>query len=261
MEREAIVVFVSPPTKSLPHPILPTGVPTVTPYVPAQPAEEVPPPITPTPTPAVTAGIPELTRSLYILTSQRPESSIIGDDHGLWVLEPGSPTLVRATPPDQHVTAVDIQPSNGRIAYGTGKGQIFILAPNGQAQIIHSSAAENAEKPAIGSLSWSPNGELLAFTAAYRDNDLVSVSGGLWLLGLADEAALHLLSNRHIQPGDTDVSAYKAIIDVDFSPDGSALLLQGSFWEYADTLWMSPLGVDAGEANIHNPDGHYRDGS
>jgi WD40 repeat protein len=167
----------------------------------------------------------------------------------------------RVTPPDQRVTAVDIHPTGPRIAYGTGDGAIFVLTPDGQVQLIHTLATEQGEKPTIGSLSWSPNREWLAFTASYQDNDIDSAAGGLWLLGLADETVIQLLGSHHIEAGDSDVSVYREIIDADYSPDGSALLLQASYWEYVDTLWMLPLGADPAENNLYDPDGLWRDGS
>ena len=64
-----------------------------------------------------------------------------------------------------------------------------------------------------------------------------------------------------LEPGDPDVSAVRSIVDVEYAPDGSGLLLQGGFWEYADTLLMLPIGQEPAENNIFDPDRFWRDGS
>ena len=253
IERDASEVLVQAPYQS----VAPSAV-----IEPPEVLVTVPRRMTPTPAPVVTGSRPQLTRPLYFLTSELPISSVRGDGHGLWVLEPGSPAVKKITPEDQHVTAVDIQQAGGRIVYGTGDGAIFLLEPDNQARLIYTHpAGEQGEQPSIGSLSWSPDGEWLAFTAAYQDSALDSSAGGLWLLGVKDESVIHLINNRHLQPGETEVSAVRQIIDVDYSPDGSALLLQASFWEYMDILWLWPLGASPAENNIHDSERLWRDGA
>ncbi len=251
LERDAIEVLVRPPASG-------AGPKTIS--TPDEPMPAAPTPMTPTP--AVKAALPQVTRPLYFLTSELPTSSVIGDGHGLWVLEPGSPAVKRITPEDQHVTAVDLQQTDGRIAYGTGDGAIFLLEPDNQARLIYTHpAGEQGELPSIGSLSWSPDGEWLAFTAAYQDDAFDNEGGGLWLFGLEGETVSQLINNRHLQPGEADVSVVRQIIDVDYSPDGSALMLQASYWEYMDTLWLWPLGAGPAEDNIHDTERLWRDGA
>jgi hypothetical protein len=79
-------------------------------------------------------------------------------------------------------------------------------------------------------------------------------------LGFDGSPPIQLLNNHHLDPEESDVTEYREIITVDWSPDGSALSLLISYWEYADLLWMEAIDADPAENNLHNPDGLWRDG-
>ena len=254
IERDAIDILVPPPQVSgqvgMREPNAGTDL------GPAQPT--VPGPMTPTPTPELFSA--QLERPLFIRTMQLPTSSAIGGPHSLWVLEPGSRQAKRLTPTVANVTAVDIQEGDGRLAYATSDAEIFVLEPQGSTRLLYRVDQTGDSQIMISSLSWSPNSQLLAFTSSQRDGQSDGSQGGLWVLDLGDGRVTQLLSNRYLLPGEDDVSIYREFIKADFSPDGSALLLMASFWDYSDILWMQPLGADPTESNVHDPQGNWRYG-
>jgi hypothetical protein len=44
----------------------------------------------------------------------------------------------------------------------------------------------------------------------------------------------------------------RSISDPIWSPDGTALILTGHYWEWTDTLWLDPVAPDPSEANLHD---------
>lgn len=65
-----------------------------------------------------------------------------------------------------------------------------------------------------------------------------------------DGPPVKLLDNRYYDPKLDNAAEVRKVIDVDWSPDGSALLLKIGFWECQDTLWLKPLIPDPNEANL-----------
>jgi len=219
----------------------------------------------PGPTPSnepTSEGAPAtLPYSILILTRDLPTSSAIGGPHRLWSLDGNTLALEPLTPPVLSVTAVDVRHSDGTLAYGTSDGSIYLLEGNGRQPLIYQAVLNPDEHITISSLSFSPDGQQLAFTTSERSVYATGEQGGLWLLDLADGSAIMLAGNRLLQPGQNDVSQYREFIGVDYSPDGSALLLKVSFWEYADLLVMRPPDPDPTETNLYDPDGWWREGA
>lgn len=203
----------------------------------------------------------ELPRPLYLLSTNWTYSSTTGEPPGVWRLDPGSSRIERITPPDLAVTSFDIWLGDGRFAYGTSEGQIHMITPKEQSILLYDAGLETDSVVEIGSLDWSPDGTRLAFTAHYRDRTEDDQYDGLWLLTLNEEAPVKLLNNRQFNPERKNVFEVRSAADVDWSPDGSALLLLIGYWEYSDILWLEPIISDPNEANLHDPPDLWSAGS
>jgi hypothetical protein len=183
------------------------------------------------------------------------------EPQGVWQLDPGSTAVERITSPDLDITSFDIWPGDGRITYGTRYGQIYTIMPDGQSQLLYDASLDAGNDFEIGSLAWSPERERLAFTRHYEAGDTASQEGGLWLLDQNGGAPIKLLDNRYLDPDLDNVAEVRKVIDVDWSPDGSALLLRFGFWENQDMLWLKPIIPDPNEANLVDLPTSWNDGS
>jgi hypothetical protein len=189
------------------------------------------PTLRPSPTPDSTPSVAESSRSLYFLSvdsasSERPRS--------VWRLDPGDTELERVTPPDLDITSFDLWLGDGRMAYGTGSGQLYVVMPEQEPRLLYDAGLHADGAFEINSLAWSPKGTRLAYSLRYADvNDRApGQADGLWLVTLNDGEPIKLLNNRHLDPDQLDVNEVRSISDPIWSPDGTALLLTGHYWAY-----------------------------
>ncbi|MGB3716813.1 MAG: hypothetical protein WA996_20535 [Candidatus Promineifilaceae bacterium] len=237
------------------------GTPTPTPYLALNSEQNPAPTMTPSPTLGLPLPVTELTRPLYFLSKDHVTSSGTGKPQGVWRLDPGSTVVELITPPELNITSFDLWLGDGRMAYGTSIGQIYLVMPDGQNRLLYDAGLEAGETVQISSVVWSPEGERLAFTSLFGHPTIAGQSDGLRLLTLGVDEPVKLLNNRHLDSGRDNVNEYRAFSAVDWAPDGSALLLKGSFWEYSDILWLDPIIPDPDEANLHALLTAWSDGS
>ncbi len=258
------VVVASSATETMATGESPSPAPTATtkpePAAAVTPVDQPEPGPTPSDEPRSEQAPDNLPYTIIILTRDLPTSSAIGGPHRLWSLDAATLTLEPLTPPVLNVTAVDVRSSDGTLAYGTSDGSIYLLERDRRQPLVFQAGSAPAENIFINSLDFSPDGQQLAFTTSERTVYGKGEQGGLWLLDLAGGFASQLVGNRLLKPEQSDVSQYREFIDADFSPDGSALLLKVSLWEYADLLVMRPVAADPTEANLYDPDGWWREG-
>jgi hypothetical protein len=175
----------------------------------------------------------------------------------------------RITPHDLHVTSFDLWLHDGRMAYGTHDGKLFVVMPGREPLLLHDASLRSDDAVEIEGLAWSPDGTRLAYTVRYRGQsaifrgDTAGDADGLWLLTLDGAMNAKLLGNRRMrQEGDKlDVGGLRLVSNPLWSPDGSALMLRGSYWEWSDILWLDPITSDPEEKNLHDPPGAWTDGS
>ena len=202
----------------------------------------------PTPTPEPPGG--NLPLPLYFLA-----------DQSIWLLEPGDTLVERITPMERDITSFDIWPGDGRIAYGTLGGQLYVMMPDQEPRLLHDVSAETNYATTVRSVSWSPDGMRLAYAVVYddqlafREAGYPSYPSGLWLLDIEDATPTWLLSNRYLNSEESDVNLIRIIVDPVWSPDGTALILTGSYWEWRDILLLDPIAPDLDEANLHDAPG------
>ncbi len=216
---------------------------------PTQPNSIPAPTLLPSPTPEPTPDAVEWLRSLYFLSMDSTSSD---RPRGVWRLDPGGAELERVTPPDLDVTSFDLWLGDGRMAYGTGSGQLYVVMPGQEPRLLYDASLPADGVFEINSMAWSPEGARLAYSLRYVDvNDHASgQADGLWLVTLDGGEPIKLLHNIHLDPEQINVNDVRNISDPVWSPDGTALLLTGHYWEWVDMLWLDPLAP--GEANLHD---------
>jgi hypothetical protein len=219
------------------------------------------PTATPSPASDSAALAAALPRPLYFLSTELRNATGVMEPQGVWRLDPGSTAVERITSPDLDITSFDVWLGDGRISYGTRYGQIYTIMPDGQSQLLHDASLDAGNDFEIGSLAWSPEGERLAFTIHFEASDRASQEGGLWLMDEDGGAPIKLLDNRYFDPKLDNAAEVRKVIAVDWSPDGSALLLRFGFWENQDMLWLKPLIPDPNEANLVDLPTSWNDGS
>ena len=210
------------------------------------------------PLPTPTSKGVELPGSLYFLST----GPTVGNPRGVWRLDPGDTELERVTPPDLDITSFDVWLGDGRMAYGTGSGQLYVVMPEQEPRLLYDAGLRADGAVEINSMAWSPEGTRLAYSLRYSNANVRATgqADGLWLVTLNDGEPIKLLNNRHLDADQLDVNAVRSISDPIWSPDGTALLLTGHYWEWIDVLWLDPLAPD--EANLHDlPDELWRTGS
>jgi hypothetical protein len=222
------------------------------------------------PAEAVTPTIPPLAiplpRPLYFLST---DPAPPGYPPGVWRLDPGGVQVERVTSTDLHITSFDLWLQDGRMAYGTSDGQLIVALPNQGARLLYDVGLQADDAVEIDGVAWSPDGTRLAYSVRYRElptvanGESVGDADGLWLLSLDGAVPAKLLENRHLRQagGELDVSELRTISDPVWSPDGSALMLTSSNWEWSDILWLDPVAPDPEERNLHDPQGSWTDGS
>jgi len=220
--------------------------------------------ITVTPTPTSLPGLraETLPRSLYFLAAGRQPMGM----KRLWRLDPGASEIVPVTPAEMAVSAAAIWPGDGRLAYGTEAGHLYAVWPGELPRLlvdIGLSEEENltADRSFINGLSWSPEGERLAYSVMSYRNNPPAEADGLWLLSLAEGTQIKLLDNRYLEPETDSVREFRIALPLAWSPDGKALLVRMGYWEWSDVLWLEPLASAADDSHLHDPEGMWVDGS
>jgi hypothetical protein len=206
-------------------------------------------PSSPTSTPTPLGGV-DLPRSLYFLATDLASD---GYRRSVWRLDPGDTQVERVTAPELDVPSFDIWPGDGRVAYATEMGQLYWAMPEQEPLLLYDASGQAEDTPMIESVAWSPEGDQLAFTLRHLSEQIKS--DGLWLLALGDERPTKLLGNRYLDPYTGNVNDVRVITRPVWSPDGSALLLTGQYWEWTDVLWLDPVALDPSGANLHDPPG------
>jgi hypothetical protein len=223
------------PTSMPPSPIpatrsaQPTLIPTATAY-----------PVAPTPTIDLTAIPPRdsAPRALYLLVKS-----------ALWVLRNDTSPAQRLTPEDSLVTAFDIWPDDGRIAYGTKSGKLYVVLPGRQPRLLLKLPADIPYPAFINGIDWSPDGIWLAYTVEYEGNgetvqaSFPSSPSGLWMVSLEGSRPTWLMSNHYPAPeqDQNDINTYRQLSDPQWSPDGKSLLVRGIYSEWTNLHWLYPL--------------------
>jgi WD40 repeat protein len=164
------------------------------------------------------------------------------------------------------VSAAAIWPGDGRLVYGTRAGQLYAVFPGESPRLLVDMApAEEAgltfDNPFVSSLTWSPEGERLAYSVWSYSNIPSPEADGLWLLNLADGTQIKLLDSRYMDRETSDVSQVQIPRPLAWSPDGQALLLRMGYWEHSDMMWLEPLVSTADDSNLHDPEGLWVDAS
>jgi len=269
---EPSVTPTSIPATSTPEPIHPTRTPIgASPQAAKKLSKELPtftpgPPGIPTetPTPTIQPGLraETLPRPLYFLA---PDEESLGVKR-LWRLDPGASEIEPITPADMNVSAAAIWPGDGRLAYGTQASQLFGVWPGESPRLLVDMAPADEvgltfDNPFVSSLTWSPEGERLAYSVRSYSNIQSPEADGLWLLTVADGTQIKILDNRYMDRETSDVSDVRIPLPLAWSPDGQALLVRMGYWEYSDMLWMEPLVPTTDNSNLHDPEGAWFDGS
>lgn len=216
-------------------------------------------PSAPTISPTPPWGV-ELPGAVYLLST---ELSGTGRPRSVWRLDPGETELERVTSPELDIPSFDIWHGDGRIAYGTENGRLYVHLPEQEPRLLYDAGLQAGSEVVVDSVVWSPEGERLAFSVRHLSQDHTeSKQDGLWLISLTDEIPLRLLSNQYLNADASNVNEVRVISDPIWSPDGTALVLTGYYWEWTDILWLDPVAPDPVEANLNeSPGGLWLNGS
>jgi len=206
-----------------------------------------------TPTPDLTDAAPALMseitgppRSLYFLVKS-----------ALWVLRPGEAQPEQLTPGDSLVTAFDVWPEDGRITYGTLSGKLYAILPGKDPRLLVKHTDEG-NPVFISGAAWSPDGESVAYTVDYDSKGEMitavypSRTTGVWTVSLSAVRPTFLVSNHYLDPETRDVNQIRRFSNPRWSPDGKALLLSASYWEWSNQEWLFPLEYHEDGGNLHN---------
>jgi len=212
--------------------------------VPPTPSESV------TPVPDSAPGGLALPRSLYFLSTNRGPDE---DSRSVWRLAPGDTEVERVTPPDLWIRSFDVWLDDGRMAYGTRDGQLYVAIPGQEPRLLYDAGLQADDAVEIDSVAWSPEGTRLAYTVQVLSYDPGSPGeyDGLWLFALDSDTPVKLLNNRHLEADYGNINDARNVSDPVWSPDGTALILTGHYWEWIDVLWLDPVAPDPNETNLH----------
>ncbi len=179
------------------------------------------------------------------------------DQRGVWRLDPQALEAERITSPDWQVTAFDVSPTDGRMAFGTWGGKLILALPDMEPRTILDLREESELPLYIRSLAWSPDGGQLAYAVslptAVIESDLEEEGmSGIWLWDLEKATHVHLLRNEYF-PEDEDINKLVAFSHPVWSPDGTGMIVTGHYWEWINTLWLDPIETDLDRLKLKNP--------
>ena len=224
---------------------LPTLAPfaTITPPRPATSTitSEPPPTATTTPLPTATitpAPVIDLPGPLYVLAEEEFEKG-----GPLMLLKPGASAAVQVPTASEAISRFDLSPVDGRLAFGTVSGKIFVINPGEEPKMVADPSMNASHPVTITGLQWSPDGQRLAYTVAFQQfHDAFQKAEypveptGVWVLDLDDPNPLWLLSNSYL-----DVGWVSLFYDPVWSPDGKALAVERRTWEHNASVWFYPI--------------------
>ncbi len=182
-------------------------------------------------------------------------------DQSIWLLEPGDAVVERLTPSDWKIKSFDVWSEDSRIAYGTFGGRLYVMMPGQEPRLLHDVSAETSYSTTVASVSWSPDGTRLGYTVqytserAFREAGNPSYPSGLWLLDMKNETPTWLSSNRYMSVGNNNVNVIRTLADPIWSPDGTALILTGHYWEWIDILWLDPIAPNSDGTTLRESPG------
>jgi hypothetical protein len=242
------------PTLLPPH-VFPSSTPPVA-------STDTPHPIILTPTIATISPSEDsssLTKSLFLLA-----------DKAVWIIRPGETVVQRLTPPELRVTCFDVWPEDNRMVYGTDTGQVYLVRDTspedlsslleGEPFMLFDAFPDAPYLVRMDSLSWSPDGNHLAFTVDYSTPGASQTAGypsspsGLWLFELASRQATWIESNHYLGPNQSDPNLVRRLTASSWSPDSTGLLIHTISRAGTDTLILNtqdPTGL------LIDPPGEY----
>ena len=164
--------------------------------------------------------------------------------------------LARHTSFDWHITAFDISHTHGYHAYGTQDGFLRIWHIDGYNRTLDVSGDE--ELPLfVENVAWSPDGKQIAYIVNRTDfgtgpNPAAEKLTGLWIYTPLDGSNVQLIRNQYF--GEVEDSEDIRLLRYPiWSPDGTGLILTGSFWEWFDILWLDPIVQDLEGETLIDP--------
>jgi hypothetical protein len=175
----------------------------------------------------------------------------------VWRLDPQAGALERVSPREWQVTAFDVSPADGRMAFGTQNGKLNLVLPGMESSTILDLREESELPYYIRNLAWSPGGDRLAY-AVYLDWDKVGSDpeaekmSGIWVWDLENGTHIHLLRNEYF-PEDGDVNQLAAFSRPQWSPDGTGMIITGYYWEWSNIHWLDPIEPDLERVKLKNP--------
>lgn len=190
----------------------------------------------------------ELSVPIYILSHNQ---------RGVWRLNPQAVELERVSPREWEVTAFDVSPIDGRMAFGTWDGKVILEIPGIEPRTILDLREESELPYYIRSLAWSPGGDQLAYDV-YLEWDLVGSDpaeeklSGIWVWDLEKVTQIHLLRNEYF-PEDRDVNQLVTFTHPVWSLDGTGMIVTGYYWEWINIHWLDPIEPDLDRLKLKKP--------
>jgi hypothetical protein len=138
----------------------------------------------------------------------------------VWRFAPDQGLLEQVSPDKWEITAFDVWPGDGRVAYGVS-ASLFVVLPGQFPQLLYDASEWADYSPVVDSVAWSPDGTRLAYTVTAEHpwnatHATTSQFDGLWLLTLEGERT-QLASNAYCEQGlMSRTGAQNAVLPLDW---------------------------------------------